>query len=269
MSDEEVINLHKEENIAESAVLGSEAGLYSDEMLQADGRPIPVNSKELWAKMSPQEHYQRLFLIDDIEAWRHLGDLIWVLLKNEPRMYKILQRGGVTIEDQVRDVMTHIFKKIRGGSLHLKEPGKFYGLLKVIVLNCLRTVLRKSWVEDEVVPVELDELARKIPSAKDTPQEIQEKKEKKLLHKLLQKTIWEAVFSDAPIKNMKHRRALELSLRMKMETISIKNGTELAERLEQEFEEHVSYEKAASWVHSGMKQLRKYFKSIGLEPKFD
>ena len=32
----------------------------------ADGRPIPVNSKALWTKMTPEEHFGRLRQFDDI-----------------------------------------------------------------------------------------------------------------------------------------------------------------------------------------------------------
>ncbi len=227
---------------------------------QAVGRPFPVNSKALWAKMSPGEHYRRLLQMDDYEAWQHLGDLIWVRLKGNPRIFKILQRGGGTVEDQVRSIMEHILRKIRKGGLHLDDPEKFYGLLKVIIVNFLRSILREHWIEDDVLSWEqmLTEQPSIMTSGLANPEDI-----------LLDQEIWQTVLSEASIKDARHRRAVELSLKMKLGMISIVNNTELARQLSDELGESVSYAQAAAWIHSGMIQLRHYLnqKGFGIKNK--
>lgn len=225
---------------------------HDDDRFQTDGRPVPVNSPSLWAKMTPEDHHRRLMDIDDIEAWEHLGDLVWVHLvsgDNRRRIYKILQAGGCTYEDMVRSILTHILRKIRGGKLHLSEPGKFYGLLKVTIANCLIDVLRKSRVEYDLADLGGEE--DKLLPDRNTP-------EKTLEKKLLLDLIWRAIAEKTPIPNPNHRRALELSLRMEQGTISITNNQELAERLSLELGKPVSYAQAASWIATGKQQLREY-----------
>lgn len=238
----------------------AEEFLHDGDLLQADSRPAPANSKELWAKMLPEDHYHRLLRIDDIEAWQHLGDLIWVHIArhHSGRIYNILRRGGRSHEDMVRSIMVHIFRKIREGTLHLSEPGKFYGLLKSIIFHCLCDVLRQPRVEDAIVDLGGEE-ERLLPDS-STPEQAVEQK-------FMTDLIWRAVIVDAPIKNPKHRRALELSLKMEMGIIDLKNNQELAERLSLELGEAVSYAQAASWVHSGKEILQQYLVAQGFEKK--
>lgn len=236
---------------------------HDDDRLQMDGRPVPVNSPSLWAKMTPEDHYRRLMNSDDedIEAWEHLGDLVWAYLgsgKNKERIYKILQAGGRTYEDMVHSIMTHILKKIREGKLHLSETGKFYGLLKVIIVNCLCDVLRKPLVEYDLADLGGEEGA--ILPGTTTPEETVEKK-------LLMDLIWRAIAEKAPISNPNHRRALDLSLRMEMGTVSITNNQELAERLSIELGEPVTYVQASSWIATGKQQLREYLSNQTKEKK--
>lgn len=231
--------------------------LQDEDDRQADGRPFPINSKALWAMMSPGDHYRRLLRMDDFEAWQHLGDLIWVRIKANPRMYRILRRGGGTIEDQVRSIMEHILHKIRTGGLHLDDPEKFYGLLKVIIVNFLASVLREHWIEDDVLS--WDQMVTEQPSietATVNPEDL-----------LLEQVIWQAVLSEAPIKDPRHRRAVELSLKMKLGMIKIKNNTELARQLEAELGVVVSYDQAAAWLYSGMATLRQYLEKKGFGTK--
>lgn len=238
--------------------LGEPLYVREEDDCQADGRPFPINSKALWAKMSPGEHYRRLLQIDDFQAWQHLGDLIWVRLKGNPRIYRILRRGGGSIEDQVRSIMEHILNKIRTGGLHLDDPKKFYGLLKVIIVNFLCSALRETWIEDDVLSWDqmVTEQPSVVTSATVNPEDA-----------LLEQVIWQAVLSEAPIKDARHRRAVELSLKMKLGMIDIKNNSELSRQLGEELGEVVSYDQAAAWIHSGMVTLRKYLNAKGLGTK--
>ncbi|MBV5340743.1 MAG: hypothetical protein J0665_14505 [Deltaproteobacteria bacterium] len=247
---EEKINDELEEDINTSAT----------DDCQTDGRPFPVNSKLLWAKISPGDHYRRLLRMNDFEAWQHLGDLIWVRLKGNPRTFKILQRGGGTVEDQVRSIMEHILRKIRMGGLHLDDPEKFYGLLKVIIVNYLRSILREHWIEDDVLSWDqiIAEQPSNMTSASANPEDV-----------LLQQEIWQTVLSEASVQDARHRRAVELSLKMKLGVIDIKNNSELARQLSDELGASVSYAQAAAWIHSGMIQLRSYLnqKGFGIKNK--
>lgn len=259
MSSEEEIQLIEVEDV--SAVTDEDEEIICDDgnAMQVDGRPIPVNSKALWAKMTPEEHHRRLMMLDeDIEAWQHLGDLIWVRVAHDPRIYRILRRGGVSLEDQVRSIMGHILRRIEQGSLPLREPCKFYGWLKTVIIRCLQDVLRKNWVEDDATF--LDETTLAHSSTKEDSLDSLERKQ-------LRKTIWQAVLVDAPIKNPKHRRALELSLQMKMGAIAIKNNDEIAQRLELELGETVTTKEAGQWIHAGKQVLVKYLEEKGLGPK--
>jgi hypothetical protein len=231
--------------------------------VQADGRPVPVSSKALWAKLSPEAHHHRLLQIDDIEAWQHLGDLIWIRLMGETnRNFTncILRRGGISIEDLVRSIMTHILKRIRDGRLHLSQPGNFYGLLKVIIYNFLVDIWRVPKVED-AFSIDIDEGS--IPSLISNGNTPESLTETKLLHEM----IWDAVLKTTPISNPKHRRALELWLRMKIGTINIKNNTEIADRLSTELKKNVTTEQAAAWIAAGKEKLIKYLNKQGVSPK--
>ena len=221
----------------------------------------PVNSQTLWAKMTPEEHYHRLCQYDD-EAWQHLGDLIWVCIAQDPRMYKILHRGGITIEDQVRNTLAHILGKIRDNCLHLDHPEKFYGLMKIIAINLMRDVLRSEKVEDGDninINIASDQLSHKKQSECSNQCTLEAE--------LITKFIWEAILTQSPIKNPKHRRALALSIEMKMGIISISNNSEIAKKLSEEFGEEVSYAKASGWIHLGKTVLVEYLRKNGLHLK--
>ncbi len=177
----------------------------SKKAFHSSNKLTPVNSRALWAKMTPEEHYHRLCQLDDIEAWQHLGDLIWVCIAQDPRMFKILHRGGITIEDQVRNTLAHILGKIRDNCLHLDQPEKFYALMKKIAINLMRDVLRSEKVEDgDNINLTSNPLSHGRQWECSTPCMLEAK--------LITKFIWEAILTKSPIENPKHRRALALSV---------------------------------------------------------
>ncbi len=263
ISLEDAVNLLEDEQTSEVLSGHDEADHDAKNQEQVDGRPVPVYSKVLWAKLSPETHYHRLLQLDDIEAWQHLGDLIWVRLmgaKNRNFTNCILRRGGTTIEDLVRSIMTHVLNKIRHGQLHLSQPGNFYGLLKVIIYNFLVDIWRVPKAEDSF-PIDIDEdNVSLLISTGDTPESLTETK-------LLYEMIWGAVLDDTLISNPKHRRALELWLRMEIGSINIKNNTEIANHLATELKENVTTEQAAAWIATGKEKLLKYLNKNGVSLK--
>ena len=211
---------------------------------------------ELWKKMRPEEHYRRIITGADREAWDHLADLIYILL-NKPFQSSKVQQRALSKEDQVKLTLKHILEKIRRNSLFLDDERKFYGLLKTIVTNCLCEVLRKPSVTDNSVPIE--SISRTLPASQTT--------ENIFINNILYEKIWQALRKDAEMSDME-RRAVEVSWLMNKGLLDdVKNNSQLAQKLSEEFSVKISYAKAASLIHSGQEKLQRYLEQIWLPDK--
>lgn len=224
---------------------------------QGQATPPLTDSRQLWAKIPPAEHYRRLLALDNDEAWQHLGDLIWLRVKHSPYMATIQRRGG-SVEDQVHDLLLHVLRKIRRNALNLDDPRCFYGLLKVMVDNYLINQVRKKMVEDAAVS--WDQLLtenRLTPGGKadcDQPLAI-----------LMQQTIWRIITEEVKFSKVpEHRMAVVLALQMKMGLNGLRDNQELADHLAQYLGREVTYNELGGWLHSGMQKVRQHLVNAGI-----
>jgi hypothetical protein len=217
---------------------------------------LAATSEDLWKKMRPEEHYRRILYGADREAWDHLADLIYLLLKRPFQSDKVQQRA-LSIDDQVRQTLKHILEKIRKNKLILHDERKFYGFLKIIVTNCLCEVLRSSSAMEKNIP--LESVSNTLPSSHKT--------ETLFITNILYEKIWQALREEAAMSDME-RRAVELSWLMNKGLLDdIKNNSQLARKLTEEFQQKISYEKTGALIHAGQAKLQEYLEHTWLPEK--
>ena len=211
---------------------------------------MPVNKREkqvrelpaLWKKMSPADHYHRITTSSDPEAWEHLAELIYALLKKNFGALKI-NRQALSIEDQVQRTLLHILERIKTNRFKLDDPDKFYGLLKITTMNCLRDVLRHEKTAAQTIPFESMEAILGSTSIREN-----------LEYRILRKMVWDALLHDIKMGALE-RRALELSWLMNNGFLTIKNDRELAGQLSAEFEKKISVKQIPTLIFRAKQKL--------------
>lgn len=217
-----------------------------------------------WEKMTPAEHYRRISTSANREAWDHLAVLVYKTLVNNCVKLGIV---GVSYEDQVQQTLLHILDKLRTKALKEIDPKRFYGLLKILVVNCLIDTLRKENVD---LPPALDEEGKSKDKKKPRKanasmnavglEDVEailassDNVERSVELRFLKKKIWELLLDEPGIPE-RERRALDMSWKMDNGYLPISNNTELAQRLSLEFGEAVSYDQAAAMIHNAKKRL--------------
>ncbi len=196
----------------------------------------------IWRKLSPADHYHRITTSADREAWEHLAELIYALLKKNFNDLKI-NRQAISIEDQVQYTLVHILERIKSNSFKLDDPDKFYGLLKIVTINCLRDVLRHEKVAAETMPFDIIEGILGTTSGHES-----------LEYTILRKMIWEVLLNDIRLRDLE-RRTLELSWLMNNGFLTIKNDQELAEQLSLEFKRDIPTKQIPTLVFRAKEKL--------------
>lgn len=241
-------------------------------------RPIPSNCYELWTRNQPAEHYFRLvgerhdeeavLLIEKAEVL--LLDLILCRLKKVFDSYYELHCAG-NIYDQAHHTWCHIIGKIKEGKLEMREPNRFYGMLKLIIDRCLIDEVRKnSW--NGIILLFGDLLQKRASSLGKDEDDLDIDA---LLHEMkaegsldvdfdarvaLHQTLL-ALAKDAPMGD-RERKALKLSVYVKTGLTELKSNSDIAKALSVELGEEITYQQAATLIHSGMAALKSFLESI-------
>lgn len=225
--------------------------------------PIPKNCYAAWKRLQPAEHYKRLFVTEDETSRQHLLDLILCRLKikyKESTYYAT----GVTLSDHAHSVWAEVLEKIGDGRLTMREPKKFYGLLKLIIRNSIVDNLRENGWQD--IDRFGDLLLRRFSSSddgavadEDQLWEMRDFHDIVLMveHRDILHQVQLALVKDAPMSDFE-RKALILSLLVKTGQTDLSDNRDIAQALSDDTGSVVSYDKASALIHQGMLKFKAY-----------
>lgn len=216
-----------------------------------------------WKKMTPEEHFSRITSGADREAWDHLNKLVYLLVAKNIRQ---LGLRNISAEDQTGETLAHLIEKLRAGKLRMKEPVKFYGLLRVIVLNCLKDKLRDSCgarrkkennQNQDSPQLQLRSFEyfglslESVGLFLDTGEHVEKTVEHRIiLRELLYLLLTEDEFSED------ERSAFSLYWSMHSGSAKFSDHSGLTEELSKQLNRKVSYEYAACLIHTAKKKLQ-------------
>ncbi|RJQ24349.1 hypothetical protein C4565_10115 [Candidatus Parcubacteria bacterium] len=227
--------------------------------------PFPEDCYATWKRWQPEEHYRRLFDASDEEARLHLLDLILCKLKTEYYESSIL-KTGVSREDLAHQIWMKIIGKIRSGSLVMREPKKFYGMLKKIIFNGITDNFRRNgWHGID----RIGDLCRGRFSS-DDGDEVDEGRlwelrdcqniEMTCNHRYILQQILIAIAQEAPMEELE-RKALILSILAKIGRTELSSNADIATALSADTGIKIGYQKTGTLIHDGMMALKRYLGS--------
>ncbi len=231
----------------------------------------PNNCYALWKRWTPEEHYRRLQDKDDEEARLHLLNLIICKLKIKYFESSVCLTG-VTYSDLAHTIWAEIIEKMRvGGSLVMRQPNRFYGMVKLIIRNAVVDNYRKyGWRDIE----HIGDICASRSAGSDGKNTVSEDQllemrsyddiERDSHHRDILRLVQLALIKEAPMKALE-RHALLLAVLLKTGRSDIKGNDGIARTLCAETGKDITCEMAGAFIYRGMKALKKYLEEKGID----